>query len=415
MDAHAYIPRSLEPVVRASLEAFPGILLTGPRQSGKTTMLRALLGESHRYVTLDDLELRRHAQQDPRGFLRTHGAPLIIDEIQYAPELLSAIKIEIDEHRSERGRYVITGSQNILMLRDATETLAGRVAVLRLLPLSRREIDRTPDLKLVWHRAQANGAESITAPPEADRPSFWTRALAGGYPDALALDGDARRRWFSSYVQTYLERDVRRVRDVGDLLEFRAFLELVAARSGQLLQLSDLARELGIAVNTAKAWLSVLEATYQVLVIRPYHANTRKRLIKAPKVYVADTGLLCHLTGLETEDAASRGPLAGALVETAIAIETLRTITHRGDDPRMYHWRTAAGSEVDLLVREGTELVPVEAKTSSAIRPRTLDGLAKLHDDVAVPTSPLGWLVHAGTDAPRRVTEHVMSIPFDTL
>ena len=413
MDAHSYIPRSLEPVVRECLAAFPGILLTGPRQSGKTTMLRVLLGASHRYVTLDDLDMRRHARQDPRGFLRTHGSPLIIDEIQYAPELLSAIKVEIDEHRSERGRYVITGSQNILMLRDVTETLAGRVAVLRLLPLSRREIDRTPDLALVWRRAGAADAEPITTTP--NRPDFWARLLAGGYPDALALEGDARRRWFSSYVQTYLERDVRRVRDVGDLLEFRAFLELVAARSGQLLQLSELARELGIAVNTAKAWLSVLEATYQVVVIRPYHANTRKRLIKAPKVYIADTGLLCHLTGLETEEAARRGPLAGALVETAVAIETLRALTHSGDDPRLYHWRTAAGSEVDLLVRDGTELVPIEAKTSSVIRPHTLDGLANLRAEDAVATSALGWLVHAGTDEPRMVAEHVMSIPFEAL
>jgi predicted AAA+ superfamily ATPase len=201
--------------------------------------------------------------------------------------------------------------------------------------------------------------------------------------------------WHASYVQTYLERDVRSLRQVGDLVEFQRFLRAVAARSAQLLDLSDLARELGVAVNTAKAWLSVLEATYQVFLLRPFHANVGKRLVKSPKIYMADVGLLCYLTGIRSAREAREGPLAGAIFETAVVAEVIRTLTHRGREPRVHFWRTSAGSEVDLLVEDGLRLLPVEAKSSATPRPAMASGIAALRRDLGA-RAARGYVVHAG-------------------
>jgi len=259
--ANRYIPRTLETVVRRAARQFPAVVLTGPRQSGKTTLLQHAFGDRYNYVSLEPPDVRAAASADPRGFLALYSPPVIFDEVQHAPDLLPYIKEQIDARRSKAGQFLLTGSQNLMMLEQVTESLAGRAAILRLLPLSQLEAMGRPRARLPWERQRESAqADSGRLSYRDLRASF----LRGWYPELVANPRRDAALWHASYVQTYLERDVRSVRQVGDLTLFQSFLRALAARSAQLLSLSDLARDLGVAVNTAKAWLSVLEATFQV-------------------------------------------------------------------------------------------------------------------------------------------------------
>ena len=257
------------------------------------------------------------------------------------------VKEAVDAHRSRRGQYLLTGSQNMLLLERVTESLAGRAAILRLLPLSFREALGSPDALMPWENHKRRRTVHV---PSA---SLWNQLLRGNYPELAVEPERDFRLWHGSYMQTYLERDVRLVRQIGDLAVFQNFLRSLAARSGQLVNLSDISRDLGAAVNTLKIWLSVLEASHQVVVLRPYFANVGKRLVKTPKVYFTDTGTLCYLAGLKDPDHAAAGPLAGAIFETAVLSEIIKTFVHRGDEPEVYFWRTSAGSEVDFILKVG--------------------------------------------------------------
>ena len=238
--------------------------------------------------------------------------------------------------------------------------------MLRLLPLSQREITRRPDMPLPWEADDASSARK-----KLPRIDLWKGLLRGGYPELVAEPGRNLALWHTSYIQTYLERDVRSIRQVGDLTLFQNFLRTIAARSGQLLKLTGLARDLGVAVNTVKAWLSVLEATFQVIVLRPYFANVGKRLVKTPKVYFTDTGTLCYLAGLRDPEHAASGPMGGAIFESAVLSEVLKTFVHRGEDPQVYFWRTSYGAEVDIVVEAAGKLIPIEVKLTSTPRPRS--------------------------------------------
>jgi len=352
--------------------------------------------------------VRGSAMEDPRTFLEMHPPPVIFDEVQYTLDLLAYIKEKIDADRQKSGQYLLTGSQDLLLMEQVTESLAGRAAMLRLLPLSRREAEERPKLPLPWESKR----RLFSKMPYAFQ-RLWESFLRGGYPELVANPERDVNLWHASYVRTYLERDVHRLRQVGDLSQFHNFLRALAARSGQLLNLTDVARDLGVAVNTAKAWLSVLEATYQVIVLRPYFTNIGKRLVKTPKVYFADVGTLCYLTGLKDPEHAASGPMRGAIMETAVLSEIVKTLMHRGVDPQVYFWRTMAGTEVDIVVDTGGRLVPIEVKLSGTPRPAMASAIKTFQRDLGDRALP-GYLVHPG-DARLPLGERVTALPFGNL
>ncbi len=403
-----YIHRTIEPIILRAVKEFPVTVLTGPRQSGKTTLLKRLFGGQYRYVSLEAPDVRMAATGDPRGFMGIYPPPVIFDEAQYVPELLPYIKEKIDAAREKPGQYIITGSQNLLLLARVTESLAGRAAILRLLPLTWREAEGRPQKPLPWERTGAEAAET-----QVSTQTLWHRFLRGGYPELVAHPKRDAYLWHSAYVQTYLERDVRTLRQIGDLTQFQSFLRALASRSAQLLQLSDLSRDLGVAVNTTRAWLSVLEATHQVMVLRPYFANVGKRLVKTPKVYFTDVGTLCYLAGLKDPAHAASGPMGGAILETAVITEIYKTLVHRGTDPQMYFWRTSSGTEVDALIESDQRLVPIEIKLSSTPRPAMASGIKAFLDDFRDRAAP-GYVVHTG-DIRLPMGAGVTALPFSGL
>ncbi len=384
-----YIPRSLEPVLKNAAQQFPAVVLVGPRQSGKTTLLKHLFGQDYSLVSLEPPDVRLAALNDPRGFLNLYPAPVIFDEIQYAPALLPYIQERIDANREQPGQFILTGSQNLLLMQQVTESLAGRAAILKLLPLSRWEMTGQLQRSLPWE------APSTISLPAQSAVALWEQTLRGFYPEiALTPNRDARL-WQSSYIQTYLERDVRNLRNIGDLTLFQTFLRALAARSAQLLNLSQLARDVGVSVNTAKDWISILEASFQIFILRPYFANIGKRLIKSPKVYFMDTGLLCYLVGLRDSEHASAGPMGGAIFENLVVSDLYKIYQHRGEEPPLYFWRTAAGAEVDLVVDTQSGLTPLEIKLSETPRPEMARELIGFQHDFKAKARP-GYVIHPG-------------------
>ncbi|MHB1461547.1 MAG: ATP-binding protein [Armatimonadota bacterium] len=403
----AYIKRTLQPKLLAAASEFPAVVLTGPRQSGKTTLLKHMFGGSHSYVSLEPPDVRASAAADPRGFLDVYPPPVIFDEVQYVPDLLPYIKERIDANRSRKGQYLLTGSQNLMMMSQITESLAGRSAILRLFPLSMHELTGRPYALFPWDEGYVSSSESIPLP------DIWSQFIRGYYPELAAEPDRESSLWYSSYVQTYLERDIRGLKQIGDLASFQSFLRVIAARSGQLLNLSDVSSDLGIAVNTAKSWLSILEATYQVVVLRPYFVNAGKRLVKTPKVYFTDVGMLCHLVGLSDQNHAASGPMAGAIVETAVVAEVFKAMMGRGFDPQVYFWRTSHSKEVDLVIEQQGRLIPLEVKSTATPRPLMASGLKSFMEDYSDRTDR-GWLVHLGSTA-LPLAPGILSVPITEL
>ena len=332
-----HIPRHLEGQVLKAAKAFPAVVLTGPRRAGKTVMLRRLFPEAG-YFLLEDPDLVARLRADPQGFLDAVPTPAILDEVQNVPEVFAHVRARIDQRPRRTGQWLLTGSQESSLMRGLTESMAGRAAVLQLLPMAWPE---TPKVGL----------------------------LRGGYPEVLARPGSARL-WFSSYLQTYLERDVRAVTAVKDLALFRRFLALVASRHGQVLNRTALAAPLGVSVPTITQWLGVLETTAQILVVPPFYENLGKRLVKSPKVYIADSGLACHLLGIDTAAELARSPFRGALFEGFIAAEIVKAQLNAGRRRELYHFRDEQGLEVDFLVpgRAGTVDL-VECKAGRTVTP----------------------------------------------
>jgi predicted AAA+ superfamily ATPase len=403
-----YIERSIERVLKKAVKEFPAVVLTGPRQSGKTTTLKHLFGKDCQYISLEPPDVRAAAMTDPRGFLNQYSPPVIFDEIQHAPDLLPYVKERIDENRRERGQYILTGSQNLLLIRSVTESLAGRAAILKLLPLSYREAAGDPNCALPWESGRT-GKDL----PGLSYLELWKGFLRGTYPELIAEGDRDFSLWHASYVQTYLERDVRGLRQIGDLTLFQNFLRTIAARSGQLLNLADIGRDLGIALNTVKQWMSILEATFQIIILRPYFVNIGKRLVKTPKVYFIDTGTLCYLAGLKDAEHAASGPLGGVIFETGVVAEIMKRYVHSGQEPHLYFWRTSHGSEVDIIVEQGGKLIPIEAKLSGTPRLTMAPGILAFRKDFPRNTER-GYIIHPG-DMKLSIAPNVLALPFAAL
>jgi len=379
------LERSLKYVIEDLSSSFPVLLLTGPRQIGKTTLLESCADETRSYISLDDLEERAIAKNDPNLFLQIHKPPLIIDEIQYAPELLSYIKIHVDKNHNP-GDFWLTGSQRFHLMKGITESLAGRVAVIDMLGLSSAEISghahtSTPFLPSLDWISAANPSYS------SDLDSVFQKIWLGSFPKMVTDNGKFRDIFFKSYVQTYIERDVKGILSISDELTFYKFLRAAAARTGQLLNYSELARDVGIDQKTAKAWLSILAASGLVYLLPPYHNNVTKRIIKTPKLYFLDTGLCAFLIGWDSPKSLSLGAMSGAVLETYVFAEILKTYWHNGKMPHIYFYRDADQREVDFLLDQNDVLYPVEVKktaTPSLTSTKHFSALNSLKKDVGV-------------------------------
>jgi predicted AAA+ superfamily ATPase len=342
-----YIHREIEGILKKVVNQFPALVVTGPRQSGKSTLLKELFSKDYAYISFDDPVTREIAISDPEFFLDSLEEKVIIDEIQYVPQLLSYVKLRIDRKRQKRGNFIFTGSQQFNMIKNLGDTLAGRIAIMELLPFSLKEKEKVFKKKDKFVTAQKY---------------FTHSCLRGSFPEIVVYDDIDVELWYSSYEQTYLERDVRTFYNIGNLRDFQRFIQILAARCSQVLNLSSLSSALGVAVNTIKKWISILEATRIIYLLKPYYQNLGKRITKSPKLYFLDNGLLCYLLSLKDRDYLLKGPMAGALFENFCVQETIKTIFNQGKTPKLYYIRTHNGLEIDMLIEKKGQLFPVEYK-----------------------------------------------------
>ena len=361
-----YVSRKLGNVLQEASRHFPAVVVTGPRRAGKTTLLRQMFPKAQ-YVLLEDPDIRGRIRSDPRTFLEELRPPVVFDEIQNAPELLSYVRTLVDAAPRRMGQWLFTGSQEAPLMQGITESMAGRAAILQLLPFSMAE---TPKVNV----------------------------LHGGFPEVLARP-KSRGLWFASYLQTYLERDVRAITNIRDLVTFRRFLALLASRHGQILNKTDLAAPLGVSVPTISEWLHILEVTGQVMVVPPYFENFGKRIIKSPKIYWGDSGLACYLLGITSAAELQRSPFLGALFEGVVAAEILKNQANQGARKELYCFRDQQGLEVDfLLPRANAGLWLIECKAGKTVRPAMAAPLLSLQHALGKRSKRL-ILVHGKSSA----------------
>lgn len=389
------IRRHLSRILKAAARDFPVVTVTGPRQSGKTTLVRAAFPR-HRYASLEDPDVRGFALEDPRGFLDQFQGKVILDEVQRTPDLFSYIQGIVD--RADRpGQFILSGSQNFLLLHRVSQTLAGRCAVLRLLPFSRSELVGRPirdvATSLRTHRTAASARQEGPA-------HLFETLFTGGYP-RIHDKGLKPQTWLASYYQTYLERDVRDLLNVGNIESFGRFVRLCAGRSGQLLNASSMAADGGVSHMTARRWLSILEASFVIHLLRPHHRNFNKRLVKSPKLYFLDTGLLCYLLRIQGAEDLISHAARGAIFETWVVSEALKNYYHRGVEPDIYFWRDSAGHEIDLLIDQGANQIPVEIKSGQTIASDFFDGINYWRNLAGEPEGVAG-LVYGGDASCKR-------------
>lgn len=370
------ITRTAEQTVRTLLEGFPAVTISGPRQSGKTTLAKHVF-RNRPYVSLEDPDIRQAAIDDPRSFLGRFPNGAVLDEVQRCPDLLSYLQGRIDAD-GRMGLFILTGSQQFGLLSGISQSLAGRTAFVELLPFAIAELQ-----------------QAAVLPQTVDELLF-----RGGYPP-LYQRNVAPRAWFGSYVASYVERDVRQLLKVQELSLFQRFVRLCAGRTGQLLNLSGLAAECGITHNTAKAWIAVLEASYVLFLLRPHHANFNKRLVKTPKLYFYDTGLACWLLGLQHHQQVGTHPLRGALFETLIISELAKRRLNAGERPELYFWRDSNGNEVDVIMDTGSHLVPIEIKSGVTVAKDFFSGLKRWHQ-LAGEQAGRQLLVYGGEESYRQ-------------
>lgn len=369
------IARTLAPRVKKVAEKLPVVGIIGPRQSGKTTLVKAVFPE-YTYVSLEELDNRAFAQEDPRGFLETYPKKTIIDEIQRVPELFSYLQTQIDDRKTP-GQYILTGSQHFLMMESISQTLSGRISLHTLYPFT---LDELMDADIAFK----------------DYPEYL---FQGTYPRIYDLKLDPTD-WYPQYIQTYVERDVRRLRNVTDLATFQTFIKLCAGRIGQLLNLSSLGVEAGVTHNTVKSWLSLLEQSFIITLLRPHRKNFNKRLVKSPKLYFVDTGLAASLLGISDKNQLENHYLRGNLFENMVVMEFVKYVSHRGLQMNSFFWRDRTGHEIDVLIEKDEDLIPLEIKSGKTVTSDYFDNLSyweKLSENVG-----LMYLLYGGKEGQKR-------------
>ncbi|MCX6233350.1 MAG: ATP-binding protein [Bacteroidetes bacterium] len=355
---------------------FPIIGITGPRQSGKTTMIRKTLGNSFKYVTFDDYRMIDFFTADPISFIHQYDRQVIFDEVQKVPELFNHLKIAVDENREETGRFVITGSSQFSFVKGITESLAGRIGLLSLLPFQFSEIP------------QGLRAEAV---------------YSGSYPEVVRTGYQNAHDWYSSYLETFVLRDVKSLVNIGDLRDFRQFLTMLAARTSQLLNYSELSRSIGVSVSTIRRWISVLEAAYIIFLLPPWYRNLGKRIIKSPKVYFYDTGLVCLLTGVTTKELYHKGPMAGSIFENYIVAEIIKNLVHSHSSDQMFFYRTSHGEEIDLIIDRISGKQVIEIKKTATFRTQMVRNIEKI-----LGPEDMGFLIYEGNNFPYNSNIQIM-------
>ena len=370
------VRRNMENPMRVFLKKYPILAVTGPRQSGKTTLLKTLFAD-YRYVSLESPDFRNFAETDPNGFLKLYDKYVIFDEVQRVPALFSYLQTIVDDSNT-MGQFILSGSQNFHLMQSITQSLAGRVALFKLFPFDFQEMQSAGFL---------------------DK-SYLENMLRGFYPAIYDRDIPPKS-FYSNYIQTYVERDVSELIAVKDIQLFRNFIGLCATRAGQLLNLNSLARECGISQPTAKAWLSALESSYIIFQLFPYYKNFSKRIVKTPKLYFYDTGLLLHLLRINSTEQIQTEPIKGNLFENMMIAELVKRMYHNNNPKDIWFWRDSAGHEIDLLIDEGTKIKIVEIKAGITILPNMFNGLNWFEENTGL-TSLQKILVYGGNEGQKR-------------
>lgn len=397
------IERTMSARLLRSAQQFRVVALLGPRQSGKTTLVKKTFS-NHRYISLEDLDMAAHAKNDPRDFFRVYRNEygIILDEFQNVPTILSYMQSYVDEHQKP-GYFILTGSQNFLMNEAITQTLAGRIAIHTLLPLTMQELADASLLPQELEVALVNGFY----------PTTYTQILklTKDISSQPAVE-DSRRNlvldeWYANYIRTYVERDIRQISQVTDLNLFQKFTKLCAARIGQIVNLTSLGNECGISDVTAKKWLSLLASSYILFLLYPHHKNFNKRLVKNPKIYFYDTGLACALLKITPEFLATH-PIKGSLFESFAIAEIAKYFYNKGIEPPIYFWRDHTGNEVDCIVEQGLSLIPIEIKSNCTITSKFFEGI-NYWKKLAQSEQAEGFIIYAGTETQQRSTGTVVS------
>lgn len=391
------IPRYLSPKLRLAAGQYPILTLTGPRQSGKTTLVKALFPE-YQYVSLENPDQRSFAIDDPKGFLNRFKNNVILDEVQRVPDIFSYLQTIVDEN-DQPGRFILTGSQNFLLLEKISQSLAGRTAIFYLLSFSHGELLKRPFVISEKYPEDQNDQNSTFG--------LWDLLLTGFYP-RIHDKGLAPRQWLAGYYQSYLERDVRSIINVGELETFGRFIRLCAGRTGQLVNFSSLGSDCGISNMTAKRWLSVLQASFIIAILPPHYENFNKRLIKSPKLYFLDTGLLCFLLGIRTQEELMLHPLRGVIFETFVFSELYKSYFNDAEIASIYFWRDAKGHEVDFVLDRGKKMVPIEVKSGETISSDSFRGL-KYWMKMAENKADRAMLIYGGEESYVRKGVKVLS------
>lgn len=375
------INRELTSKIQSAATQMPIVAVTGPRQSGKSTLVKYAF-PNHRYVNLENIERRNFAREDPKGFLESYSYPVVIDEVQYVPDLLSYIQLIVDENPGE-GQFILTGSQNLLLMEQISQSLAGRVAIFNLLPFSLRELMGT----------------------SYEQNKYEPYVVRGSYPRIYEKSLN-HTDWLLDYVLTYVEKDVRQLLNVQEADVFRQFIEICAGRIGQIVNFSDIGGVIGVNYQTVKRWISILKTSFLIYTLRPYHKNYNKRIIKSPKLYFYDTGLACALMNIRSADQLNIHFAKGALFENFVINEIMKNQINAGERPNLYFWRSSDGKEVDLIVDKGLHLFPMEMKAGKTLNQKFFKGLEYFNEISNNPPKNAS-LIYGGDEFQKRSNAHV--------